>query len=183
MKKTVVTLALVFTAFAQTRQRPEIGVPQSAGGKWTYEIGENKLTGELYGILTLTADEPITDGLASGPPSFIIMCGGAVNSPRWINSKVLSPIVLGLPNTRSAFGSPQQMVYLRADSKIHVHFWNMADDFRTFFVDKGATKELLNSRTARIQFRDASGHHQVAIFSPSELNRDVLVKACGNVFR
>jgi hypothetical protein len=59
----------------------------------------------------------------------------------------------------------------------------MAEDFRTFFVDKAATKELLNSTDARIQFRGVSEHQQVAIFSPSGINQDVLVKACGNVFK
>jgi hypothetical protein len=48
--------------------------------------------------------------------------------------------------------SPQQIVYLGADDKIKLHFWNMAEDFKTFFVDKGATKDLVKSTTARIQF-------------------------------
>lgn len=159
------------------------GGPQPAGGKWTYEIGEDKLTGALYGIFSLEADEPIADGIGSGLPSFVIMCGGRADSPHWLNSKVLSPVVLGMPDQQSPLGAPQQIVYLRADNKIHVHFWNMAEDFRMFFVDKGATKELLNSSIARIQFRDAGGHKQVAIFSPSGLNRDGLVKACGPVFK
>jgi len=168
---------------AHTGTGPKTGGPQPAGGKWTYEIGEDKLTGALYGIFSLEADERITDGIGSASPSFVIMCGGPLDSPHWLNSKMLSPVVLRMPDTKSPFGAPQQAVYLRADNKIHLHFWNMAEDFRTFFVDKGATKELLNSRTARIQFRDASGDTQVAIFSPSGLNRDGLVKACGSVFK
>jgi hypothetical protein len=64
-----------------------------------------------------------------------------------------------------------------------MHFWNMAVDFRTFFVDKGAAKELLNSNDARIQFRDVSEHEQVALFSPAGIDREGLVKACGNVFK
>jgi hypothetical protein len=154
----------------------------SAGGKWTYEVSENKLTGALYGILTLKADESITDGVSSGSPSFVVMCGGTEKSPKWFNSKLLSPVVLGMPDARSPGDAPQQIVYLRADDKIKLHFWNMADDFRTFFVDKGATKDLVKSTNARIQFRDAHGHKQVAVFSPTGLNREATRKACGSLF-
>jgi tetratricopeptide (TPR) repeat protein len=168
---------------AHTGTGPKIGGPQPAGGKWTYDIGEDKLTGALFGVFSLEGDEPITDGVASALPSFVIMCGGPLDSPHWLNSKLLSPVVLRMPDTKSPFGAPQQTVYLRADSKVRLHFWNMAEDFRTFFVDKGATKELLNSRIARIQFRDSSGHTQVAIFSPSGLDREGLVKACGSVLK
>jgi hypothetical protein len=116
-------------------------------------------------------------------PSFVIMCGGTAKAPKWINSKLLSPVVLGKADITNAFDVPQQLVRLRADDKIHVHAWNMADDLRTFFVDKGATKELLNSKDARIQFRDASEHAQVAIFSPAEINRQMVMEACGDIFK
>jgi hypothetical protein len=110
----------------------------------------------------LAADSPIADAISSGIPSFVIMCGGN----RWINSKLVSPVVLASGKFGSALGVPQQLVYLRADNKLHLHFWNIADDYRVFFVDKGATKELINSRDARIQFHDSVNHTQVAQFSP-----------------
>jgi hypothetical protein len=59
----------------------------------------------------------------------------------------------------------------------------MADDFKTFFVDKSATKELLNGHDVRIQFRDVSEHEQVATFSPAEIKLEILTKACGNAFK
>lgn len=68
---------------------------------------------------------------------------------------------------RNAFDVPQQMVCLRADNNTRVHFWNIAEDFRTLFVDKGASKDV------RIQFRDVSEHNQVAVFSSGEINRGI----------
>jgi hypothetical protein len=59
----------------------------------------------------------------------------------------------------------------------------MTDDFRTFFVDKGATKELLRSDEARIQFRDASENQQITIFSPAGISQEMLTKACGKTFK
>jgi len=59
----------------------------------------------------------------------------------------------------------------------------MAEDFCSFFVDKGATKQILVSTDARVQFRDSSEHEQVAIFSPTGINPVVLTKACGNAFQ
>jgi hypothetical protein len=155
-----------------------------AGGNWTFEVSRDKLTGAAYGILALKADEPISDGVSSDYPRFVIMCGGSAAAPKWLNSKLISPVVLGLGDTHSAFsGSPQQFVFLRADDKIHTHAWNIADDFRVFFVDKGATREFMNSSKARIQFRDSSGHDQVAMFSPSGLDRAKAAIACGEIMR
>ncbi len=156
----------------------------NAGGAWTFEVSEDKLTGAAYGIFELKADEQISDGISSDYPRFIIMCGGSMQSPKWINSKMISPVVLGVGDTHSAFGgSPQQFVTLRADDKFHTHAWNIADDYRVFFVDKGATKEFMNSSNARIQFRDASGHSQVAIFSPAGLDRTKAAIACGEIMK
>lgn len=172
------SLVLMSAAFARNPEQ----TTNNAGGKWAYKVSEDKLTGAQFGIFELTADEPMTEGIRSGFPLFTIMCGGG-NSPKWVNSKLLSPVVLGRPDISSAFDVPQQIVRLRADNKIKVHAWNIAEDFRTLFVDKGATREFLNSKDARIQFRDVSEHVQVAIFSPGEINRDMVNKACGNAFK
>jgi tetratricopeptide (TPR) repeat protein len=106
---------------AHTGTGPKAGGSQPAGGKWTYDIGEDKLTGALYGNFSLEGDEAITDGIASVPPSFVIMCGGPLDSPHWLNSELLSPVVLRMPATKSPFGAPQQRVHLRADSSVFVH--------------------------------------------------------------
>jgi hypothetical protein len=131
----------------------------------------------LYGLFELKGNGALTDGISSGIPALVIMCDG-----KWVNSKLLSPVVLGKASAFTAHDG-QQTVYLRADSKVRVHNWNMAEDFRTFFVDKGATKELLGSNDARIQFRDVSEHELVAMFSPSGINQEMLIKACGNAFK
>ena len=154
-----------------------------AGGKWSFEVSRDKLTGAAYGILQLKGDEPISDGIASDYPRFVIMCGGGA-SPKWVNSKLISPVVLGVGDTHSSFsGTSQQFVVLRSDDKFHTHAWNMADDFHVFFVDKGATKEFMNSTNARIQFRDASGHTQVATFSPAGLDKTKAAIACGEIMK
>jgi hypothetical protein len=153
------------------------------GGQWNFELSEDKLTGAQYRLFVLNATERISDGISYDFPSFVIMCGGASNSSKWINSKLISPVVLGSANHTSPLGAPQQTIYLRSDDKIHVHFWNIAEDFRALYVDKAATKELLNSSTTRIQFRDASGHNQVAMFSPSGLDRNRLGQECGDSFK
>lgn len=172
------------TSAAPTPSESYAGKTFNAGGTWTFEVSEDKLTGAAYGIFELKADEQISDGIGSDYPRFIIMCGGSKQSPKWINSKLISPVVLGVGDTHSAFsGSPQQFVTLRADDKFHTHAWNIADDYRVFFVDKGATREFMNSGNARIQFRDASGHSQVAIFSPAGLDKTRAAIACGDIMK
>ncbi|MGA3098128.1 MAG: PEGA domain-containing protein [Bryobacteraceae bacterium] len=182
MHRRAVGLAVVLCCALSSRaQESPVGKVFKAGGKWTYTVSENKLTGALYGIFELKANEALSDGISSGVPNFIIMCGGPAKAPTWINSKLISPIVLGKPSEFAAHAM-QQTVVLRADSKFHTHFWNMADDFTTFFVDKGATKELIGSGDARIQFRDASENQQVAVFSPGGISQEMLTKACGKTF-
>jgi hypothetical protein len=56
LKIAALPLLLATIAVALLAQAP-------AGGKWTYEVSEDKLTGALYGTFELTADEKITDGI------------------------------------------------------------------------------------------------------------------------
>ncbi len=142
----------------------KIRVPNAVGGKWTFETSED--TDAPYRLFVLRPDTRVTDGFSADFPSFILLCG-MPDSPRWINSKLLSPVVLGAGDQKSALGVPQQSVQLRAYRKIHLHFWNIAEDHKTLFVDKGATNELINSADARIAFRDAGGMFNWRIFRPS----------------
>jgi hypothetical protein len=139
----------------------------SAGGKWTVETQEDKLVG----------NEELSDGIGSGFPSFGIACAGG----KWIDSVLFSSVVLGTGAPRGGLLSniPQQVVFLRSGTKIRVHFWNIAEDYRRLFADRGATKELLSTDDARVKFGDARGHDQTALFSPAGLDREKLEAACG----
>ena len=183
MRKAIISAIVLLSLAAMAENKYEGRVFQ-AGGKWTFHISHDKLTGAEYGLFVLEADQNVTDGISSGKPEFVVMCGGSAKNPKWINSKLISPVVLGLPQTRSPFsGSPQQLVNLRTDDKIHGHFWNIADDYRTMFVDKGATREFLHSSEARVQFRDADGHDQVAVFTTAGLDRKRAAIACGEIMK
>lgn len=182
MRFRVIAFMLAVSLMAPAQSGYE-GKVFNAGGKWTFRVASDKLTGATYGMLELKADEAVTDGIGSDYPYFVIMCGGSKESPKWINSKLVSPVVLGRPDSDNGFGVPQQRVYLRADDKIKIHRWNIAEDFRTMFVDKGATKEFIGSRTARIQFRDVSEHEQVATFSTAGLDKTKASIACGEIMK
>ncbi len=159
------------------------GKTYSAGGNWTYLVTRDKMSDVLYGLFELRADEDLGDGIGAGRPVFAITCGGSISSAKWIESVLSSPVVLGLPDLTSPLGAPQQIITLRQDGKRHIHFWNIAEDFRRLLVDKGATEEMIRSTDARIQFHDASGHSRVARFSPADLNMDGVIKACGQALK
>jgi hypothetical protein len=178
-------VAVVALAWTLAGAVPVIGnAPQSAGGKWIVEIQENKMTGALTEVLTLQADEALDSSLGSGFPVFVISCTGRVAKPKWLGSQLISPVLLGTPQIKPGLAGPhpQQTVWQRSDDKFHIHFWNQAADFKVLFVDRGATKDLLNSTNTRIQFRDIQEHQEVAIFSPGGIDREELVKACGESF-
>ncbi|MDE2103735.1 MAG: hypothetical protein KGL39_41240 [Patescibacteria group bacterium] len=156
---------------------------ESAGGKWTVEASADKLTGQVRTIFSLVAVEAISDGISSSFPIFEIVCGTG-DSPRWIQSELDSPVVLGSSGFRSALSdAPQQMVQLRADSRIRAHFWNIAGDWRTFFVDRQATKEVMNGADVRIGFTDVHSYRRVAVFAADGLDRDKVAAACGKALR
>ena len=107
------------------------------------------------------------------------MCGGSGKTAHWINSKLLSPVVLGVPDKRSFTDEPQQIVILRTDSKIHIHEWNIDSESTMFWVDKGATKQLLEGKDVRVQFQKAISDPVVALFSPIGIDHGLLAIACG----
>ncbi len=135
-------------------------------------------------MFSLGSANEIRDGIVGGAATFVIMCSGAGKGAHWINSKLVSPVVVGIPDTKSAVtNSPQQWVFLRTDSKMHVHAWNIDSESKMLWVDRGATKELLMSGDARIQYRKAISEPVVAMFSPTGIDRTVLTTACGNLFK
>ena len=180
------TIAAIVCARLLAAQESPLLLPTgkvvNAGGKWTYKASEkNKLTDAPSGRFYLFANEPITDGTASGTPAIIFECGGSVDHPRWLNAMLTSPVATGEPDHRSHNGMPQQTVLLRADNKVFKHYWDV--EAGGLFVNKEATKQLLDSTDARIQFRDSRGHQQVAIFSAGGIDRGMLTKACGMAFK
>jgi len=57
--------------------------------------------------------------------------------------------------------------------------WNVSSTFKLMTVDRGATKEIIQSKEARIQFRKANTESVVALFSPANLDLSLLGAACG----
>jgi hypothetical protein len=155
-----------------------------AGGKWTAHITEDKFTSKPFTRFELTGDESITGGQESGYPSFEIDCAFKDGKVRWVTSRLNSSVALGPPNMPSPLtGAPEQIVKLRANDKYYNHHWVMGPRAHSFFVDKDATKEILRSTNARVEFRDRANRPQVAIFSPAGLDRELLKKSCGNLVK
>ena len=155
-----------------------------AGGKWTAEVTIDKFTSDPYTRFKLVADEQIRGGDESGLPSFTIECGKKEGKFQWINARLHSPVTLGRPNTGSWLtGAPQQTVRLRANDKYYKHNWTIAPTFHSFFVDKDATKELLNSAATRIEFRDRAERPQVVLFAPAGINKEMVNQACGKLIK
>lgn len=72
---------------------------------------------------------------------------------------------------------------MNVDGKIRVHTWNIASDFKRFYVDLKATRELLGGHQVRIEFFDYTEHTHVAVFSPSGLSAATIQNACGDFRR
>jgi hypothetical protein len=161
---------------------------KSAGGKWLFSEGSNKMTGGTRSFFSIKSDVAISDAALKDKAMFVIVCVGAGKSASWVQSQLILPVLLSSDTKfHSTIGNiPQLMVSLRADDKLHIHFWNSLSHPRgggLLTADRGATKEVIGAALTRIEFRDYYRRDLVAAFASAGLDRQMLTNACGNSLR
>jgi hypothetical protein len=142
---------------------------------WSVTPLTDRFTGAPFVVFALQADGPVARGIYSTVPMFLIYCANG----KWNESQL--KFGSGMLLARDV-NQHNQMTEERNDDKIHVHFWNVADDFSVFFVDRKATRDLIYSKITRIKFADALGRGYVADFTPHGMNFAALREACGKAF-
>jgi hypothetical protein len=113
-------------------------------------ITRDALTDARSEAFTLESDNEVGDGIAKGKVRFSIVCSGGGKAARWTGSALGSPIVL---DASVIEGLKQQTVYLRADSKIYTHSWQVSSDFKVMLVDKRATRNSSKARKPEFSSR------------------------------
>jgi hypothetical protein len=154
---------------------------EPAGGSWTRTILSDKFTDKRTTIFTLRATEPLSDGLSTGFPNIEINCG-TEKGPHYYGVLLSSPVLI------KSDLDHEVLVEWRADQKRERYLWGVWDDLRHAGPMKGPAsgnkstlRGILGSQTFRIRFPDLRGHEQVAVFSPANLNMDMLFGACGKI--
>jgi hypothetical protein len=145
-----------------------------AGGSWVHLVSEDKFSGAKSDVFRIVGRERIADGILSGFPVFDIMCAKG----KLVDAYLAIPFMLGAPN---GIIDGTHAVRTRHDDKTDrgFRYWHMGPDHKNLFADRGSIKEFLNASDVRLAFADLNGYDQVALFSPSGIDRAMLNAACG----
>jgi len=146
------------------------GNAASAGGNWTKQTAEDRMTAKHRSRFELPADNaPNSDYQAK----VVLYCtDGKLDLADFHPGTRLSR-----PNWPGFWGQPQMRVRVRVDDSHSEHSWNW---IRGHFLamDKGTTRELIGAHLFRVEFQTPDGP-EIAEFSPSGLDLRDAANSCG----
>lgn len=171
-------LAFVAPAFAQGPQNPpeepqgygQGGNAVSAGGNWTKESAEDRMTAAHKTRFELTANNASN---SDDQAKVILYCSDG----KLVLSDFHPGARLSRPNWPGFWGQPQMRVLVRVDDKHDTHNWNW---IRGHFLamDKGTTREMLGAHLFRVEYQTPGGP-EIAEFSPEGIDSQSVRTACG----
>ena len=169
-----VCVALSIKALAQNRpddrdyvNRSNPGV--SAGGNWTVDRSEDRMTAEKRTRFELQADNTRNSDERA---RIILYCTDGKLKLADFNPNLR----LSRPNWAGFWGQPQMRVMVRVDDAHSYHGWNWIRG-RFLSVDKGTTRELIGAHIFKVEIRGRNGP-EIAEFSPAGLDLDRVKQAC-----
>ncbi len=173
----ILALCVIFSIKAIAQNRPDNrdfddhsrpGV--SAGGNWSMERSEDRMTAEKRTRFQLQANDT-RDG--DDRAQVVLFCtDGELKLADFRPDLRMSG-----PNWASFWGRPQMRVRVRADGWHDEKNWNWVNG-HFLAMDKGTTRELLGAQIFRIEFNTPDGP-RIAEFSPAGLDLKLVHEACG----
>lgn len=142
----------------------------SAGGNWSVDRSEDRMTAEKRTRLELQADNT-RDGDDRG--KVILYCTEGKLKLADFNPNLR----LSRPNWAGFWGQPQMHVRVRADNSHDEHNWNWVNG-HFLAMDKGTARALIGAHMFRIEFNTPDGP-RIAEFSPAGLDLKLIRDACG----
>jgi hypothetical protein len=148
--------------------RPGPGV--SAGGNWTVDRSEDRMTAQKRTRFELQAnDSRDSDDRAK----VVLFCTDGK-----LKLADFRPFTkLARPNWPGFWGQPQMHVRVRVDDSHDDHNWNWVNG-HFLAMDKGTAREIIGAHLVRIEFSTPDGP-RIAEFSPAGLDLQLVRNACG----
>ncbi|HTM35346.1 MAG TPA: hypothetical protein VL156_01250 [Terriglobales bacterium] len=146
------------------------GSLMNAGGNWTVDQSEDRMTAEKRSRFELQSND--TEG-GDARAKVILYCADGKLKLADFNPNLR----LSRPNWAGFWGQPQMHVRVRADNSHDEHNWNWING-HFLAMDKGTARELIGAELFRIEFNTPDGR-RVAEFSPSGLDLRLVRDACG----
>jgi hypothetical protein len=158
-------------AGASSGQRPS-SLGGTAGGAWKIQPQTDKLTDQPSIVYSLNADDE--------KGYFAFRCSGNGRfEEAWFDPGVVLDNSTTAPRGLLGGDQPNQMVQVRVDNKLTIHFWFVSADLRALTIGKRDLEQILNAKDYRIQFTVAFSGEDVRKFSPSGIDRQLVKRACG----
>ena len=142
----------------------------SAGGNWTVDRSEDRMTAAKRTRFVLQADDT-RDG--NDRAQVVLFCTDGKLKLADFNPN----LKLSRPNWAGFWGQPQMHVRVRADNSHDEHNWNWVNG-HFLAMDKGTARELIGAQLFRIEFNTPDGR-RIAEFSPAGLDLKLVHNACG----
>ena len=146
------------------------GQAVSAGGGWTVDRSEDRMTAQKRTRFTLQANGS-RDG--DDRAQVILYC----TDGKLKLADFRPNLKLANPNWPGFWGQPQMHVRVRADDSHDEHNWNWVNG-HFLSMDKGTARELIGAHLLRIEFNTPDGP-RIAEFSPQGLDLNLVHNACG----
>jgi hypothetical protein len=158
-------------AAASSGQTPA-SLGRTAEGAWKIQPQKDKLTDQPSIVYSLNADGE------KGYLAFRCSGDGRFNEA-WFEPGVVLDNSTTAQRGLLGGDQPNQMVQVRVDNKIKVHFWFVSADLRALTIGKRDLEEILNAKDYRVQFTVAFSGEDVRKFSPAGIDRQLVKRACG----
>lgn len=147
--------------------RPASGM--SAGGNWTLDRSEDRMTAEKRTRFQLQATDT-RDG--DDRAQIMLYC----TDGKLKLADFRPNLKLSRPNWGGFWGQPQMHVRVRTDNSHDEHNWNWVNG-RFLAMDKGTARELIGAHLFRIEFNTPDGP-RIAEFAPAGLDLRLVHDAC-----
>ena len=142
----------------------------SAGGNWTVDHSEDRMTAEKRSRFQLQANDT-RDG--DDRAQVILYCSDGKLKLADFNPN----LKLSRPNWAGFWGQPQMRVRVRADNAHDDRIWNWVNG-HFLAMDKTSARRLIGANLFRIEFNTPDGP-RIAEFSPAGLDLKLVHNACG----
>jgi hypothetical protein len=162
--------ALAQRPVADREYENDRGPQMSAGGNWTLDQAEDRMTAGKRSRFELQSENS-QDGDARA--KIILYCSDGKLKLADFNPN----LKLSRPNWAGFWGQPQMHVRVRANNSHDEHNWNWVNG-HFLAMDKGTARELIAAELFRIEFNTPDGP-RIAEFSPAGLDLKLVREACG----
>jgi hypothetical protein len=147
--------------------------PASAGGKWTRSDRQNPDSHRAEVVFTLPADE----AELGRSPEIDLTCTG---DGKFIGARYFTDTeLLAKDGDYKNYEAPAIFPKVRIDKRSFRPIWDLLGDRKSTALDKKTLRAIFGGAQMQVRYTDKQYNNLVDVYTVSGLNKDEIVKACG----